>query len=100
MDKEYESELEKVKFNFYRSKIKRLRTTNPKQWYRELKNLTSLDQQNDDEIIVDSIKEYSNKDQAEMIAEKFAEVSQEYDKLEKSYVKVPEFSESISANIS
>ena len=93
MDKEYESELEKVKFNFYRSKIKRLRTTNPKQWYRELKNLTSLDQQNDDEIIVDSIKEYSNKDQAEMIAEKFAEVSQEYDKLEKSDVKVPDFSE-------
>ena len=57
------------------------------------KKLTSFDQ-HEGEIIVESIKDLTNKEQAETIAQKFAEISQEYDKLEKDDLQIPVFHES------
>ena len=94
MEKNYESELSIAKKGFYRMKIKHLRNTKPKQWHREFKKLARFDQAISDEVVVESIKDFCDKDQAELIADKFAEVSQEYDKLENGDIEVPEFSES------
>ena len=64
----------------------------PKYWYRELKKLNSFDQLKAEEIIVEDIKDLNDKMQAELIAERFAEVSQEYDKIKKEDIVVPDFS--------
>ena len=94
MNEEYEAELSKAKKNHYRKKVKRLRKVQSKYWYRELKKLTSFDQLKSEEIVVESIKELSDEEQAELIADNFAATSQEYDKLETEDIKVPDYSAS------
>ena len=55
--------------------------------------MTSFDQHLSDEIVVESIKHLPSKQQAELIADKFAEVSQEYEKIKTEDIEIPEFSE-------
>ena len=88
---EYKTELEKAKKVFYNKKIRKLRRTQSKYWYRELKKITSFDQLSNEDIIVDEIKELSAEEQAEKIADKFASVSQEFDAIETKDIEVPEF---------
>ena len=94
MNVDYEAELSKAKKNHYRKKVKGLRKVQSKYWYRELKKLTSFDQLKSEEIIVESIKELSDEEQAELIADNFAAISQEYEKLKTEDIKVPYYSES------
>ena len=94
LEEKYQAELTKAQKGFFRKNIHNLKNANPKQWYQQLKKLTSIDQHLNDELIVDEIKEFSYKEQAELIANKFAEVSQEYDRLEDKDIKLPEFTES------
>ena len=72
----------------------KLRKRNPKKWHSELKKLTRSNQHQDDVVTVESIKDFSDEVQSEMIATKFAEISQEYDKLSKEDIEIPAFSES------
>ena len=89
----YVQELSKAKQNFYRKKIKHLKTAKPKQWYRELKKLTNMAQPESEDIQVESIKDLSSKIQAEKIADKFAEVSQEYEEIRVEDIIFPKFTE-------
>ena len=54
--------------------------------------MPSFDQLKAEEIIVEDIKDIDDKDQAELIADRFAAVNQEYDKLKKEDIVVPNFS--------
>ena len=94
LQSKYSYELDKAKKNFYRLKIKNLRKKKPKLWHKELKKLTRFDQHQDGDLIVESIKDLPNTEQAELIADKFAAISQEYQRLEDNDVKVPLFTES------
>ena len=93
LEKEYRIEVEDAKSSFYKRKIEKLRKNNPKQWHREFKKLTRFDQHQEEVLVVESIKDFNDEEQAEMIADKFAEVSQEYDKLEKEDIDIPEIAE-------
>ena len=53
----------------------------------------SFDQHLSDEVVVEEIKDVTPKEQAELIANKFAEVSQEYDRIKSEDIDIPEFSE-------
>ena len=77
------------KKDYYRSKIQNLRKNKPRNWHKELKKLTSYDQQFSEEII----KDLPISEQAERIADKFAAVSQEFEKLATDDIKIPNFSE-------
>ena len=57
------------------------------------KKLTRYDQQKKEEIEVESIKEMSDEKQAELIADKFSEVSLEYDSLTTEGLVIPDFEE-------
>jgi len=57
-----------------------------------LKRLCSYDQMKSEPIIVESIKHLTDK--AEIIADKFAKVSQEYEPLKSEDIHVPEFDQS------
>ena len=89
----YVKELSKAKKSYFRKKIKNLKNVNPRLWHRELKKLTSFDQHSSDELKVESIKDLPVKEQVELIADKFAEVSQEYEKLETEHINFPIFEE-------
>jgi hypothetical protein len=93
LQQEFAIQLGKAQFEFYSRKISKLRKTKPKQWHRELKKLSSFDQNEGEELCVESIKDLTNKEQAEIIAENFTAISQEYDKLETEDIEVPEFTE-------
>ena len=58
-----------------------------------MKKLTRFDQHKGEEITVEEIKDLTDEEQAEKIAEKFAKISQEYEKLEKDDIEIPQFSE-------
>ena len=89
----YHQELSKAKKNFYRKKIQVLRKSKPGKWYSALKKLTSFDQQFSENIEVESIKDLPDKEQADKIVNKFAEVSQEYEQLNANDIEIPTFSE-------
>ena len=75
--------------HFYKNRIKSLKTSNPRQWYRSLKRLVGYDAK-DDKPSVDDIKHLSNTEQAEFIAESFSKVSNEYAPLDRSQIKLEE----------
>ena len=94
LQNKYMEELDASKKKFYRKRMDKLRKRNPKKWHSELKKLTRSNQHQDDVVTVESIKDFSDEVQSEMIATKFAEISQEYDKLSKEDIEIPAFSES------
>ena len=89
-----------AKKSYYNKKIRKLRKTQSKYWSRELKKLTSFDQWKSDDLIVEEIKELSEEEQAEKIADKFAAVSQEFDEIIATDVDIPEFSKAEIPEIS
>ena len=91
---QYQKEISAAKNSYYKNIIKDLKHSKPNQWYSKLKRLCSYDQHKSEPIIVDSIKELSDSDQAEAIADKFAKISQEYEPLKKDDIVVPAFEES------
>ena len=92
LQKNYQAELEKSKREFYRKKIRDLRKMKPKNWHREIKKLSSFDQNTSEEIVVESIKELPADEQAEKIADNFASISQEYDELKTEDIIIPNYS--------
>ena len=91
MSNEYEIELVNAKKNFYRKKIQNLIKSKPSKWFQELKKLTSTNQLKSEEIVIEDIRDLPIKDQAELIADNFAAISQEFEKLESHKIKIPEF---------
>ena len=55
MQGEFYIQLEKAKFEFYSRKISKLRKTKPKEWHRELKKISSFDQNEGEGVCVESI---------------------------------------------
>ena len=91
LEEKYQDELGKTKKDYYRRKIRNLRRTKPRNWHSEIKKLTSYDQQKSEKIVVEAIKDLPVNVQAELIADKFAAVSQEFEKLKEGDIKIPEF---------
>ena len=81
------------KKGFYKKKIESLKTAKCGQWYKELKKITSFEQHKREETQVTEISHLPNQNQAELIADKFAKVSQEYEEVKLSDIEIPTFSE-------
>ena len=89
----YQKKLSIAKKSFYNKQVRKLKKSKPGRWYAELKKLTNFDQFKDEEIVVESIKDLSAAEQAELIADKFSEVANEYEELKEEDIIVPPFSE-------
>ena len=92
LSKIYKKELSLAKESHYRKKISKLKSANPKQWFKWVKSLVDHESE-DNRLEVENIKHLSSKEQAEMIASKFAEVSNEYEPLDRSKIHIPYFSQ-------
>ena len=74
--------------------VKDLKVSNVGQWYSKLKRLCSFDQRKSDPVIVESLRNLSDAEQAEQIADKFAKISQEFEPLDSENIDIPKFDES------
>ena len=91
MDLEYTSKPNEAKKHYYKKEIVQLKRCNPKKWFYWLKRLVSKDQANDQELDVEEIENLAKEDQSEVIADTFAKISQEYDKLKNSDINRQNF---------
>ena len=78
---EEKSEIEKEKYNT--NIVQDLKSSNQGQWYSKIKRMSEVERENPSTICVEEISEYSNEIQAEMIADHYAHISNQYKKLEK-----------------
>ena len=90
----YKKEVKRAKRTYYKKIIKDLKLSKPSQWYSKLKRLCSFDQHKSDPVIVETIKHLTDEQQAEVIADKFSKVSQEYQPLKKEDIVIPDFCKS------
>ena len=82
-----------AKSNFYKQAVAELKLKKPGQWYSCLKKITSYDQQKHEQQNVDDISHLPDQQQAEIIAEKFASIQNEYQPLNSEDISVPTFEE-------
>ena len=94
LDKYFKSEMKSAKAQYYQNAVQNLKGKNHRQWYSCLKKLSSLGRNSEDEVKVQEINHLSNKEQAEIIAEQFSKIQNEYSPLETTDIKVPYFSQS------
>ena len=93
LNKVYKKEIKAAKADFYMKKVADLKKKKPGQWYSCLKRITSYDQQKNQKVNVDEISHLPDQEQAEIIAEKFASIQNEYSSLKTEEVQVPPFSD-------
>ena len=84
----YKEMLSKAKKKFYRRNISKLRTSNPRLFYRNIKKITKMSTDNNTPEVED-IKGLPDIEQAEKIAESFGKISKEYESLDRSAISLP-----------
>ena len=68
--------------NFYSNFLSELKTVNPGKWYEMAKKIGAVDQMNNGNTEVECLEGLTNKQGAQLIAEKFASVSNQYSPLD------------------
>ena len=76
---------------FYKKRIQSLKSTNPRQWYKNIKKLAGYDVKEENPEVED-IKHLSDNEQAEHIAESFSKISNEYAPLDRSRIQLKDVS--------
>ena len=69
--------------------VEDLKTSKIGQWYSKVKRMSSIDPTRDEKISVEEIEELSSEQQAEIIADRFAEISNMYQPLKKEDINIP-----------
>ena len=92
MNKRFKKQVKYAKETFYKNMIANLRQKNPSQWYSSLKRITGNDQKSE-KVIISQIFHKSDQDQAEVIADYFSSIPNEYDPIKKDDIPIPHFSE-------
>ena len=90
----FKKEIKSAKSQFYKQSVAELKLKKPGQWYSCLKKITSYDQQKNQQLIVDEISHLPDQAQAEMIAERFASIQNEYEQIKADEINIPPFKES------
>ena len=93
LNKAFKKEVKAAKASFYAERVADLKNKKPGQWYSCLKRITSYDQQKCQSVHVEEISHLTDQEQAESIAQKFAEIQNEYSPLNTEDIKVPSFSQ-------
>ena len=92
LNKFFKKEVKSAKNSFYRNTIADLKEKNPSQWYSSLKRISGYDQKSE-KVIISEIFDKTDQEQAEMIAQYFSSIPNEYDALKTEDIKIPTLSE-------
>ena len=88
LNEEFKHKCKQAKENYYRKIVMDLKSSQPGQWYSKLKRMSSHDQHKSEEISVEEISHLPNQTQAEIIADKFSEISNEYQPLKSTDINL------------
>jgi len=98
LDKLFKQEIKEAKADFYKKAVAELKLKKPSQWYCCLKKITTHDQDQHDDLVVDEISHLDNKSQAELIADRFSAVQNEYDYINPADIQFKDFLQVKSLN--
>ena len=93
LNKTFKKEVKTAKADFYKKSVADLKTNKPSQWYSALKKMSSYDQQKSEQPQVEEISHLDDQQQAELIAEKFSAIQNEYLPLKTDDISIPHFEE-------
>ena len=85
---------EYLKESYYTNMVEDLKTSKVGQWYSKVKRMSSIDPTRDEKICVEKLEELSSMDQAEFIADSFAEISNAYQPLKREDISIPDVGDS------
>ena len=93
LEKAFKKEIKSAKSQFYSKTVLELKLKKPGEWYKCLKKISSYDQQRSEQPIIDEINHLSDQEQAEIIADKFASIQNEFQSLKEDDINIPCFTE-------
>ena len=91
LNKQFKKEVKRAKCDFYKKSIEDLKTKKPGQWYSCLKRISAYDRQHE-RIEIEEIRHLNDQEQAEVIADKFTSIPNEYEELKDDDICIPKFS--------
>ena len=86
---------DKLKESYYKNMVEDLKSSNISQWYSKLKRMSSVDPTKDQNVQVQNIMELPSDQQAELIADEFAQISNLYQPLKIEDIQLPTFENSL-----
>ena len=88
LNAQFEIKCKEAKASYYSNIVMDLKNSAPGQWYSKLKRMSSHDQLKSEEVTVEAIAHLSNQEQADVIADSFSKVSNEYQPLNASDINL------------
>ena len=89
LNKLFEERAEVLKENYYKNIVEDLKVSNVGQWYSKLKRMSSIDEHLEEKVLVEDLIDVPSDAQVELIADKFEEISKNYEPLLKENVSIP-----------
>ena len=89
LNNKYEKKLKMAKRKYKKKTIDDVLTSSERQWYSKLKKMTNFDQQKYEPVQVEAIESLPKETQANIIADKFSSLSNEYKPIDRNKIKIP-----------
>ena len=89
MNKLFAERESEAKEQYYENIVQDLKQSNVGKWYSKLKRMSSIDQTKEEKVVVQDIMDLPSNQQAELIADEFAKISNLYDPLKSEDIEMP-----------
>ena len=89
LDKKFKLRAEMLKTSYNENVVEDLKTSNVGKWYSKLKRMSSTEKFRDDNVYLQEFTDVPSQIQAEKIADRFSEVSQQYQPLNPDDINIP-----------
>ena len=89
LNKKFKEKVSKTKSSYYARKVQDIKEGKPGQWYSLLKRLCTHDELKKEKVVCEKIRDQSDQQQAELIADNFSSVSNEYSPIDASKIHTP-----------
>ena len=89
MNKKFKLKISSTKATFYKRKVADLKEGKPGQWFSLLKRLCSHDQMKSEQTECDELRGLSDQEQAEVLADSFSSISNEYSPIDATKLRIP-----------
>ena len=94
LDAKFVEKSEALKESYYVNIVEDLKTSNPGKWYSKVKRMSAIDPTKEDKVIVQELIGMPSSVQAELIADQFAAISNEYDPIMAEDIEIPNLASS------